>query len=337
MTITCQRFAQDNDHRMNIRSLTSYLHTADILFMSFGALLSLMNLLFFWRIPHWWLLILINIAVAGAILTLAYFRHTTGWRVLRYVHDWYAAPTVFFTFKEIYFMLGPIHQGRDYDDVLIAIDRWIFTVNPTEWLMRFSYPALTELLQIAYTSFYFLFLVVGFELYRRRNPDLFHYFMFTCLYGFFLSYIGYFLLPAVGPRFTLHDFSALDKDLPGLWLTPYLRWFVNAGESIPMGVPNAVAIAGTQRAVFPSGHTMMTLVLIYLCAKHGLRVRWIVYIAGALLIVATVYQRYHYVIDLVGGALFMILCVRTAPWLYARAKSAFNTLESRLPPSIPGT
>jgi membrane-associated phospholipid phosphatase len=59
------------------------------------------------------------------------------------------------------------------------------------------------------------------------------------------------------------------------------------------------------------------------------------YVVGTLLIVATVYERYHYVIDLVGGALFMILCVRTAPALYTWTKQTFRTLEYRFPPASP--
>jgi membrane-associated phospholipid phosphatase len=318
---------------MTLRSLTSKLHTADVLMIGFGAVLSLINLVFACRIPHWWLFILINCSVTLTIVMLAYFRHATTSRLLNYLHDWYVAPTVFFTFKEIYFMLGPIHGGRDYDAWLIAVDRWLFGVDPTAWLTQLANPFLTEVLQIAYTLFYFLFLLVGYELYRRHNPDLFHRFMFTCVYGFFLSYIGYFLLPAIGPRFTLHDFSALDRELPGLWLTPYLRWFVNAGESIPMGVPNAVAIAETQRDVFPSGHTMMTLVLMDISFHARLKARWFVAVVGSLLIVATVYQRYHYVVDLIAGALFMVLCVQTAPWLYKTAKERFQTMESRFPPA----
>ncbi len=318
---------------MKVQTLSRWLHTSDVLLISFGALLSLLNVVFSASIPNWWVMILINLGVSAAIVGLGALRHATKSRFIRLVHEWYIAPTVFFTFKEIYFMLAPIHHWRDYDNVLIAIDRWIFGVNPTEWLMRFANPALTEVLQIAYTSFYFLFFVVGYELYRRHDPDVFHFFTFTCVYGFFLSYIGYFLLPAVGPRFTLHDFSTLDRDLPGLLLTPYLRWFVNAGESIPTGVPNAVAIAGTQRDVFPSGHTMLTLVLVWLSAKYRLRARYLMYVVGTLLIIATVYQRYHYVVDLVGGALFMILCIRTAPRLYVWTKTTFGTLESRLPPS----
>ena len=101
-------------------------------------------------------------------------------------------------------------------------------LNPTR-LTHFAHPVLTEVLQVAYTIFYLLFLAAGLELYRRKDRAVFHFYMFTCVYGFYLSYLGYFTLPAVGPRFTLHDFGMLDQELPGLWLTPYLRWFVNAG------------------------------------------------------------------------------------------------------------
>jgi membrane-associated phospholipid phosphatase len=316
---------------MDITRVTRYLHAADLLLIGFLSLLTVINLLFSARIPLWGTLVLINCAGTILILGLAFSRHTTGSKVLRAIHDWYIPPAVFISFKELYYMIGPIHLGHDYDRLLIDIDRWVFGVDPTQWLSQFSTPVLTEILQIAYTSFYFLFLLVGAEVYRRGNRNLFHYFVFTCVYGFFLSYLGYFLVPAIGPRFTLHDFSALDIDLPGLWLTPYLRWFVNAGESIPMGVPNAVAIAGTQRDVFPSGHTMMMLVLIYFSFRYSLRVRRFILVIGILLILATVYQRYHYVVDLIAGATFMIFCVTTAPTLYTAIKGRFKTMESRLP------
>lgn len=316
---------------MDFRKVTVYLHAGDVLVIGYLTLLSLINLVFAARIPQWLNLVLINCALTVAVCILGYLRHTTVSRLLSYVHDWYMAPAVFLLFKELYFMIKPLHFGRDYDDLLIAIDRWLFGVNPTEWFTQYANPWITEILQIAYTSFYFLFLVLGYELYRRHNLDLFHYFMFTCVYGFFLSYVGYFFLPAIGPRFTLHDFSALDTDLPGVLLTPYLRWFVNAGGSVPMGVPNEVAIAGTQRDVFPSGHTMMTLVLMYLSAKLRAKVRFLIYIVGILLVVATVYQRYHYVVDLFAGALCMVLCVLTSRRLYESTKTRMETMESRFP------
>ena len=316
---------------MNIRTITARLHAADVLIIGFLLLLSAVNLAF--RVPGWWLMVLINCAVIAAICLLGWARHATGSRLLAAVHDWHVAPTVFFTFKELYFIIRPLHGGRDYDSVLIAADRWIFGVDPTRWLTQFSAPWLTEILQIAYTLFYVFFIVVGWELYRRERKDEFHLFMFTCVYGFFLSYLGYFLLPAVGPRFTLHDFGALDRDLPGVLLTPYLRRFVNFGGSVPMGVPNAEAIAETQRDVFPSGHTMMTLVVIALSLRFRIRLRYAVLGTGILLIIATVYERYHYVVDLLGGGAFMLLCMLTAGPLYRACMARLGTMESRTPSS----
>jgi len=321
---------------MTVRKFTTCLHSADVLVIGFFAILSLINIVFALRIPYWWQIILINCTASALICWLGYARARTGWRFLRDIHEWYVAPLVFLSFKELYYMIYPIHNGRDYDDLLIAIDKWIFGVNPTEWLAHFTYPVLTEILQIAYTSFYLLFIIVGYEFYRQKQIDYFLFFMFTIMYGFFLSYLGYFFLPAVGPRFTLHDFAGLDRDLPGLLLTPYLRWFVNVGESIPLGVSNAVSMAGTQRDVFPSGHTMMTLVLMYLSARWKVRARYMVYVVGALLIVATVYQRYHYVIDLFAGFCFAMLCIGTAWPLYSFIKRKFDTLENRFPPSETG-
>ncbi|MEW6511110.1 MAG: phosphatase PAP2 family protein [Bacteroidota bacterium] len=314
---------------MNLRTITRHLHSADILIIAFFTLLSVINVAFASRIPSWWLMVLINIAVISLICLLGWARHTTGSRILALVHDWHVAPTVFFTFKELYFMIKPMHLGRDYDDWLILADRWLFGVDPTQWLTQYATPWVTEILQIAYTLFYALFILIGLELYRKKTMDLFHFFMFTCVYGFFISYLGYFFLPAVGPRFTLHDFSALNHDLPGVYLTPYLRWFVNFGGSVPMGVPNDVALAGTQRDVFPSGHTMMTLVLMYLSLRYKIQMRWFVAVTGSLLIIATVYQRYHYVIDLIGGAVCMIICVLTTARLYAFTKERFQTMENR--------
>ena len=50
---------------------------------------------------------------------------------------------------------------------------------------------------------------------------------------------------------------------------------------------------------------------------------------GTLLIIATVYERYHYVVDLLGGAVFFLFCIWTAPALYRFTLRRFNTMDSR--------
>ena len=76
---------------------------------------------------------------------------------------------------------------------------------------------------------------------------------------------------------------------------------------------------------------MMTLVLISLSLRFRIRLRWFITVTGTLLIMATVYERYHYVVDLLGGAIFMVLCVSTAPLLYRSSKDGLSTMESRFP------
>jgi membrane-associated phospholipid phosphatase len=303
-----------------MRRFMASLNSTDVLFIAFWGILALICAVSHARIPLWWLIISVNIAAALLLTLLALASKRTGSKALRLIHDWSAFVLVLFTYKELYFMVGPIHGYRDYDSLLISLDRWIFRVNPTQWMARFSSPVLTELLQIAYSLFYVLFIAVGLEFYRQKDYSRYNYFRFTIVYGFFISYLAYFAFPAVGPRFTLHDFSRIDAELPGLFLAKPLRWFVNYFESIRPGMANSVAMANAQRDVFPSGHTMLTLVTIVFAYQYRLKIRHFVLWVGILLIIATVYMRYHYVVDLLAGAMLALPCLFTSEKLYRVAE-----------------
>lgn len=309
---------------MTRRSLREILSPVDVVSISFLLFLDLLILIFNSRIEQWPSLLLINTFVVAAILLLAHLAErppsaaeahpsavslahlTSANKLMRGLHRWYCYPIIIFVFREIYLLVHPIHP-TDYDSLLIAVDHALFGVNPTQWLARFSHPLITEILQISYFSYYLLFIVMGVEVYRRYPVERFDHAAFLVVYGFYLSYLGYFLLPAIGPRFTLHDFAQLDHELPGIFFTGPMRAFINAGESIPKDLSLAKELA--QRDVFPSGHTQMTLVVIYLAFRNELWSRWFLVVLGSLLIVGTVYLRYHYVVDVVGGVLFFLLTI----------------------------
>ncbi len=293
------------------------LRTIDISTIIFLTFLSIINVIFCAQVSDWYFLVVINsLSSIAIIFYCGYAEDKTG--VLRWVRDFYMVAGIPLLFKEMYLLVHPIHP-YDYDQLLIQIDHWLFGVHPTQWLYQFSHPIITEILQLAYSSFYFLMVILGIELYQRKNKDAFQFSIFAIVYGFLLSYIGYLLVPAVGPRFTLHEFSNIDTDLPGLFITSTLRMLLNLGESIPNGIPNPLALV--QRDVFPSGHTQMTLIVIYLAYKFRVRTRWFLWISGTLLIIATVYLQYHYVIDLIGGAVFMVFTIWSAPILEKKWKS----------------
>jgi membrane-associated phospholipid phosphatase len=287
------------------------LELGDLITIVFLNFLSLVCLVFFNKIEVWWALILLNSLISVFILSLAsHSQHRHG--PIKIVRDWYWYPFILVIFKEIYAIIQSLHLP-DYDQILINIDRWIFGLDPTVWCYKFSNNFLTEFLQICYSSFYFILFGVPLWYYFKKQYKEFYYSYFLILFGFYVSYIGYLLVPAIGPRFTIHDIALTDQELPGLFLTESLRKIINMGESIPANFVNAIAMV--QRDCFPSGHTEMTLISIYLSFKFNQKIKWVVFIVGTGLIIGTVYLRYHYVIDVLAGSLCAIMVIAVSPFI----------------------
>lgn len=277
-------------------------------------LISLVALIFHTRVEHYLFIIITNILVSSGIVVLVNFDASRKNRITRLIAHWYTMPLIFLTFKEMYFMVHPINP-HDLDFVLIKLDRLIFGTDPTALLDKIASPGLTEFLQICYSSFYILWFILGIDLLRHRNYEGFMFFLFVLMYGFYTSYAGYLLVPAIGPRFTLYDFSKLNQQLPGLYLTPILRDIINSGESIT-NVAKAASLA--QRDCFPSGHTEMTLITIATAIRYRAKSSMIIIPLGIGLIFATVYMRYHYGVDVIAGALVGTMVLASGRWLEAK-------------------
>jgi membrane-associated phospholipid phosphatase len=296
-----------------------YINPIDLIVIVFYILLTILTLVYSSIVDEWLLLIGYNFLLFIFIFWISGKANRSRNKYWMIAHYYYVIPLIFLTFKEVYVLLSAI-RTIDYDHLLISIDRFIFGIDPTVYLYQFSHPILTEIMQIAYATFFLLPIILGVEFQKKNDYNTFNFIIFTVVLGFFLSYIGYFLLPAVGPRFTLHDFDAQNIELPGIFITNFLREIVNIGESIPNGTINPIEVV--QRDVFPSGHTQMTLIIMYLAVKLKSKNKIFFLVDGTLLIISTVYLRYHYVIDLIGGFAFMILTM-------AIAKPIFNWWQKR--------
>ena len=227
-------------------------------------------------------------------------------------------PPVFFKAAE--FIAFPLH-GHDFDSMLILVDRMLcFGANPTVWLYQHIplVPAFVEYLQICYSLFYFLPLVLAVEMYRNSQKEELQTVFFVVLYGFLISYVSYFFFPSVGPRFTLHDFTLTSKELPGIFATNWLRDLLNLGENIKPGMPLAESLRVVTRDAFPSGHSEVTILTVILAFKFRARLRWPLAIVGGSLLFSTVYLRYHYVVDVLAGALLAMFVLYSWEWLRDR-------------------
>jgi len=180
----------------------------------------------------------------------------------------------------------------------------IFGSYPTVALETVSTPILTDMLQLAYVSYYFLPITLGAALLMRRDP-VFDKALFFIMLCFYLSYVGYILTPALGPRFSMNHLQT--KELAGWVLTGPLQELLNRLE-------------GIKRDAFPSGHTAIALTVLYLARRYDRRLfrTYLPFVSA--LIVSTVYCRYHYVVDVIAGVLLAVLTVILGERLYGRRR-----------------
>lgn len=265
-------------------------------------------------LPYWYILSAVNLSLIFiiSIIIIKYESKQEGEKeeiknkpsLLKLLRFWYPMILILYIFKQSYLLVRPINPN-DIDLTLIKIDHWLFGVNPTEWMLKFANPLLTEFLQIIYNLYYIIIPIYGIEVYLKKKYDEFNYSVFILFVGFYSAYILYFFTPAIGPRFYLHDFYSIETELPGLWLTDILRTFLDFGESIPAGVSNPQDYV--QRDAMPSLHAEIVILLAYLTKKLKFKSFCFYFPYCLLMMLATVYLRYHYVIDLIAGAVVALV------------------------------
>src|SRR4030042_1950684 len=212
----------------------------------------------------------------------------------------------------IYDSLGSrVHylNPEDIDPALIRLDYLIFQGHPTIMLERFMNPLLTDLLQLAYTTYYFIPIIFAVTLRLNNQRKEFDRTLFLVLFCFYLSYLGYILMPAIGPRFTINHLQT--SELQGLFVAEPIQNLLNQ-------------IQGIKRDAFPSGHTAIALLVLYLACKFKKRFFFILLPVVTALVFSTVYCRYHYVVDIFAGFGLTFLTILLGEWYYERRLKWFQ-------------
>jgi len=262
--------------------------------------LILLTLIFKGQIPLWRSLLLryLMLMCLLFVLKLSSDRERGG-RVGALFNDF--SPLIFIIL--IYESLGDLiqHLQPDIDPWLMRTDLFLFGVHPTVWMERWLVPWFTDLMSLAYLSYYFLPLTFVIVLYLKGQKAAFHESIFVLTFGYYVSFVGYILFPAIGPRFTLTSLYSVPLD--GSWITDFVRDTLNALEH-------------NKRDCMPSGHTQIVLMVLSLTYRYERFLFYLFFPIVCGLILSTVYLRYHYVIDLFAGAAFAAGCLFMGPRLY---------------------
>jgi len=220
------------------------------------------------------------VMVIGALILIAKYR--PQWKFLRDILPFAFCLAIYTNLHDTIHFANP----HDIHDTLIAIDAWMFGVQPSVWAERFIHPALTEFFSFCYMNFFIFAPAVALTLYLQGRKREFRNTMASVILCFYTGYVLYLIFPAVPPRIMLKDMYTLTfKGTP------------MADAALMM----VGALPSDSRAAFPSLHSAVTLLSLMFAFKY---VRWLFWIMLPFcvgLILSTIYLRHHYVIDLLAG------------------------------------
>ena len=204
-------------------------------------------------------------------------------------------------------MLRAFHSPTfSYDPQIIAFEEKWFG-QPSLWWARKGAPWVTELMQFFYFTYFFYTFGLGLYLHYHQRIEDFQAMTFATAFGYLISYTFFAITPAKGPRWALIEAGLLspsEQRQKGYAFTRVV-------EAI---MYDDVAHKG---GAMPSAHSATAVVFLFWC--------WCIWgweggipaliIAGGMWLGA-VYGRYHYVLDVIVGALLGIASLLVAGLLF---------------------
>ncbi len=205
----------------------------------------------------------------------------------------------YFFFKD----LLPLVNPRALDTKLYALDLALFGFEPAVWLDRIVTPWTTEWFAFFYFWYFFILLWHIFAiLLGERDMAVLGEFTLGMLMLFCIGHTVYMLVPGFGPYRAMPD-AFRHRFGHGLWLDLVMQ---------------TVSASGAMKDIFPSLHTAAPSFIAMFAFRNRdklpFRYTWpLLTFFAANIIVATMFLRWHYVIDVFAGFALATLTALVAP------------------------
>ncbi len=233
---------------------------------------------------------------------IAYFNSSFKYTVKNYVGKMTIGLVILAIFSSLGYLIPKINPIL-YDTQLLNIDIKIFGTNLVLWVSEnIKNRILIEWFQINYLLyFFFVFGIILYMIINKKNENNIEFVIFSITFSYLISYTGYIIFPALGPRDPSEEIELAKKliviysnKIEGIFFTPYIRELLNTLEKIKVNA-------------FPSGHTMLTLVALSHYKKYANKLFYFLLPIGISIILATIICRYHYGIDVIAGIFCFII------------------------------
>ncbi|GAB4161168.1 MAG: phosphatase PAP2 family protein [Planctomycetota bacterium] len=255
---------------------------ANIFYLAFVLLLVLV-----WGrgLPDFWTIVAVHVVLLVSLLVLINFVHSESRPFFQFCRFFY--PIAFFTYlyPESGLLSSMFHEGY-YDSVVQSVEQYLFACQPAIELSTrcAENPVLTETVHLGYFSYYFYFPIIAFLYWFWKRSEI-RRVMFNVSVLFYLCYSTFFFFPVIGPI----------SERPGTF-----------SGVMPSLVDN-VYMLDTVGGAFPSSHVAVAVLLLIEAFRLSRKAGFIMLPFVVALTIGTVACRIHYMTDVIGGLLTLVL------------------------------
>lgn len=286
----------------------------------YAALVLLLTVLFHGQVvPNWpWIAaahVAILVFVHGLIQFRERFPRSTALSFIRYFY-----PVLLYTW--FFCETGWLNRMfvSDYlDPVVIRWEQALFGTQPSVMFMeKFPYLWLSEIFYASYFSYYVMISGIGVALFMRNRQQFFHY-VSVVSFVFYVCYTIYVFVPIIGPRVFFREVLGYNLPAEIQALAPVDHY----PESVKSG-PFFQLMAFIYRtfeapgAAMPSSHVAVAICTVFFSFLYLRKIRYPHAIVAFLLCCATVYCRYHYVVDVIAGVVTAAVLIPLGHWLFCK-------------------
>ena len=227
-------------------------------------------------------------ARAGENLGVGQFLASFFKPLAKIVRDWFPFMLLSACYYALYTNLTLRVNPHTADAALAKIDAAILGNQASFLLEPWINPWVTDFFYLVYFSYVFSLPVVALYFYLGRDPSAFRRVMMGYLTLMLMGVVSYILVPAVGPESYFADRYTSDLQ----------------GHAISRGVDYIILTGRVGYDCFPSLHVGIPLLLsFYLCNyRNKAFIPAVAYVA--VMCCATIYLRYHYLIDVMASFLY---------------------------------
>jgi membrane-associated phospholipid phosphatase len=203
-----------------------------------------------------------------------------------YWRHWYPHLFFLYCFEELGNLMTLVTPAWQ-DSKLIAFDHWLARVHPSVWLEPFATPFRNDAMQLVYFTYFTYLLILGLILYVRRDWLAYWSVMTYSMVGYSIGYLVAVFFPVESPWFTM----------AGWWKEPL------AGGPFTAMMAFIEHYGRVRGAAFPSAHVTGATAALWGAWRYRRWLFWTMLPVFALMCVSTIWGRYHYVADVLGGLL----------------------------------